>query len=199
MKSTSREFPGFSHIYLSGETRAAAFRVSLDLKGDQNFALTRGEYRPDEPLVCVRYMGKKVPSDVIWTGWAVLQLFSDRVVEILRQHGFTGWSTYPVEVRGKDGEVFPGYHGMAFPGRCGPIDKSRSPLVREPEPDDAFAQHKGMYFDQDTWDGSDLFMSSDGTGFVFITEAVKRAFEKAKVKNISFTPLDEVLWYLPVK
>lgn len=193
MQSTSRQFPGFTHIYeLSDAFLTRPLRATAELVLGEPFALTRGERRPKEPLAFVHRMGGKVPSDVIWTGYVVIHIFADRVVELLRQKGFTGWSTYPVEVRGKDGEVFPGYHGMSFPGRCGPIENARSTIVYEQMPGGVFPRHKGIFFAPETWDGSDFFMPSDGSGFVFVTEAVKEAFEKAKVKNVCFSRLDEI-------
>ena len=35
-------------------------------------------------------------------------------------------------------------------------------------------------------------MPAGNLGWIFVVEAVKRAFEKAKVRNVVFTPLDEV-------
>ena len=197
MKSTSSEFPGFAHVYeLDDPDHARAFRGTTELLEVEPFALTRGDFRPRKPLVFVHHMGGKVPTDIIWTGHVVIHLFADRVVELMRREGFTGWSTYPVEVRGKDGTVFPGYHGMSFPGRCGPIENARSTIVHEQMPGGVFPFHKGMFFDPDTWDGSDLFMPASYVG-VFVTEAVKQAFEKAKVKNVRFSRLDEIMRDVP--
>ena len=36
------------------------------------------------------------------------------------------------------------------------------------------------------------FLCLRATGWIIVVEAVKRAFEKAKLKNVIFTPLDEV-------
>ena len=44
---------------------------------------------------------------------------SDRVVDLLRDGGFTGWDTYPIEVFLKDGSRLPGYRGlMVTGGKC---------------------------------------------------------------------------------
>ncbi len=199
MQSTSRQFPGFTHIYeLSDAFLTRPLRATAELVLGEPFALTRGEFQPQKPLVLTHKMGGKVPSDLIWTDWVALTIFADRVVELLRRKGFTGWSTYPVEVRGKDGQIFPGYHGMSFPGRCGPIENARSTIVYEQMPGGVFPRHKGLLFDPDTWDGSDFFMPSDGSAFVFVTEAVKEAFEKAKVKNVRFSRVDEIVRDFPV-
>jgi len=43
----------------------------------------------------------------------------------------------------------------------------------------------------DTWDGSDLFLP-EGTGYKFVTEEIKTALEKAKIRNIWFERITEI-------
>jgi hypothetical protein len=50
---------------------------------------------------------------------------------------------------------------------------------------------KGLFFDPESWDGSDFFMPAERVGYVFVVEAVKRAFERAKIRNVEFKPLDQ--------
>ena len=145
-----------------------------------------------DPVPTRRAMGSKKPSDLIGTTMATPLLVSDRVVTLLRDEGFTGWRTYAVDLVGHDGAPIPGYHGLAIHGRCGPIDDSKSVQVPQQFPGGVFPVWIGMYFDPDTWDGSDLFMSEDGKGSKFVIENVKRAFHKAKIRNVQFEPLEEV-------
>ena len=157
------------------------------------YTLMKGEALPSEPIVFEYSCGGK-PRDVIGTEFAVLELFSDRVIDILRNEGFTGWTTYPVEVYGKKGERIEGYHGFAVTGRCGPIDNSRSrqivvpPPVPEGQPGPGW---QGLYFEPDTWDGSDIFTPQGG--WVFVVGAVRKALKRAKVKNLYFKSLAEVV------
>ncbi|MFL5345942.1 MAG: hypothetical protein ACJ8AT_14220 [Hyalangium sp.] len=113
-------------------------------------------------------------------------------MQLMRSHGFTGWSLYDVSVRDKQGQVIPGYSGLAFTGRCGNIDYTRSVEVPRIYPAGVFPVRKGLLFDPASWDGSDLFMPAEFVGWKFVVEEVKTAFERAKVRNVEFTPLDQV-------
>lgn len=137
-------------------------------------------------------MGRAKPIDpVMWTTHAIPIIIADSVVQLLRSHGFTGWSLYEVSVRDKQGEQAPGYHGLAVTGRCGDFDPSMSVQVPRIRPAGIFPVWKGLFFDPTSWDGSDFFMSTRRVGAVFVVEAVKQAFERAKIRNVSFTPLDQ--------
>lgn len=186
---TSKTFPGFSNTYALEEGRTGgAFRGDIAL--DDPRAVTRGEKTPREPVEVRWMMGRQRPFDIIHTGYVEPLLVSDRVIGILKANGFSGWRTYAIDLLGKDGRRIPGYHGLAVHGRCGPIDDSRSIEFKAIYPGGIFPAWRGLYFDPATWDGSDLFMPSDNWGVIIVVEAVKRAFEKAKVTNVTFTPLD---------
>jgi hypothetical protein len=122
----------------------------------------------------------------------VPRLVSERVITLLRDAGFTGWRTYDVELVGHDGAPIPGYYGLAIHGRCGPIDYSKSEEIPTITPGGVSSHWFGLYFDPDTWDGSDLFMPEGTSGWIFVVDDVKRAFEKAKIKNVEFTNLVEI-------
>jgi hypothetical protein len=154
--------------------------------------LIRAEVQPANPIEVGRAMGSAEPGDVIWTTHAIPIIISDSVVNLLRTHGFTGWSLYPVAVRNKQGKTVPGYSGLAVTGRCGDIDFSMSVKIPRIRPAGIFPVLKGLLFDPASWDGSDFFMPARRSGHVFVVEKVKKAFEKAKIRNVSFEPLDQV-------
>ncbi|MBN1206945.1 MAG: hypothetical protein JXB05_18825 [Myxococcaceae bacterium] len=112
-------------------------------------------------------------------------------MQLLRSHGFTGWSLYEVSVRDKQGQLIPGYSGLAITGRCGDIDWSQSIELPRIRPAGIFPVWKGFFFDPASWDGSDFFMAAGDSGFVLVVEEVKKAFERAKLRNVGFTPLDQ--------
>jgi hypothetical protein len=145
-----------------------------------------------EPVVANYFMGRRNPADVIWTGSAAPCIVSDRFLCILQDHGFRGWSTYRVRVFGTDRETIPGYHGFRVHGRCGPIDDSRSIPVPRRFPAGVSTVWLGLYFDLDTWDGNDLFMPEGRNSRIFVFNDVKIALESAKVRNVRFTPIEEV-------
>jgi hypothetical protein len=136
-------------------------------------------------------MGRRTPSQVIYTTWASPIILSRRLVDTLREHGFTGWRTYPVELFGKSGERITGYEGLAVTGRCGPVDESKSEHFKKQYPGGLFTKLRGYYFNPESWDGSDLFMPS-GWGAKFVVQEVKDALTEAGIDNIEFTRLDQV-------
>jgi hypothetical protein len=198
-KSTTRAFPGFERIfYLARTGGTRAFRGEVDVETrEKAFGLTRAEVRPAHPIRVGWAMGSAKPADpVMWTTFVAPLLVADSVVQLLRSHGFTGWSLYEVSVRDKGGQEHPGYSGLAITGRCGNIDWARGVEVDRIFPGGIFPVWKGLFFDPASWDGSDFFMSADGSGYVFVVEAVKQAFERAKIRNVKFHPVDqfERLW-----
>jgi hypothetical protein len=191
--SVSRAFPGFSSLYLFTEDGGSKhFRADIALRLGEAFAVPRGEVKPHQPVPAKWMMGRTTPADIIWTGSVAPVLVSDLVVSLLKEHGFTGWRIFRVALSGKSGEEIAGYQGLVVSGRCGPIDNAQSRKVDKIFPGGAFRVWKGLYFDRATWDGSHLFMPAGNVGWIFVVDAVKETLEKAKVKNVLFTPLDEV-------
>lgn len=192
--SASRAFPGFSNIYVLGEAgNSVAFRGEVsDRDHDDAWGVLRAEKSPPGPVEVRHVMGRQKPSDFVFTTSVRPKIISDRVVSILEDEGFSGWHTYPVHLFGKDGARIPGYQGLSVHGRCGPFDGSRSVKLDKIMPGGVVPKWYGLYFDEGTWDGSDLFMFASNQAWVFVVEAVKRAFEKAKVTNITFRAADRV-------
>lgn len=57
---------------------------------------------------------------------------------------------------------------------------------------------RGMYFDEKSWDGSDLFVAGH-TMFRMMTDRVRKVLLKHKVKNFEITRLPEVeVWSVSV-
>jgi hypothetical protein len=195
-KSTTKVFPGFSKLfYFRGTGSRRPFRGRMPLETDGR-GLTRAEVHPSHPVTVEWAMGSAKPGEVTWTTHGEPIVVSDSVVQLLRSRGFTGWSLYEVSVRDKQGQLSPGYSGLAVTGRCGNIDWAQGIEVPRIFPAGIFPVWKGLFFDPASWDGSDFFMDAEGAGYVFVVEEVKRAFERAKIRNVEFQPLDEFerLW-----
>jgi hypothetical protein len=191
--STSRIFPGFDHVFEFAESGGSrAFRGDIELSGDEALAITRHEQHPAGPVIVRWKMGAKVPSDIIHTTLAIPIVVHARVAELFKQHHFSGWDSYPIKLYGKAGEEIAGYYGLSIKGRCGAIDNGMSRQVPRQYPAGEFLVWKGLYFDPESWDGSDLFMPSHG-GWIFVIEEVMHAMRKARVKNVIFQPLDEII------
>lgn len=192
----------FKKIYFmtsGGQRDALHVRPTDDMgKGrkltEKIIGLGRGELVPDQPI---RFRRSEVSgeryTDLIPTSIA-LDLAHERIVDCLRTRGFTGWSTYPVEIIGENTSPIPQYYGFSTVGRCGPIDSSKSirttlpPLVPDGPERDVML---GEYFDPDSWDGSDIFCP-EGTIATFVLEPVKIALEEIRASNILFRPVTEV-------
>jgi hypothetical protein len=168
-----------------------AFRGDVGVETDA-FGLTRAEQHPAQAVNVSWAMGRASPSEVIWTTMGTMVIIADSVVQLLRSHGFTGWSLYDVSVRDKQGQLIPGYRGLAVTGRCANIDNSQSIEVPRIFPTGISPTWKGLFFDPASWDGSDLFMPTPSTGWKFVVEDVKKAFEQAKIRNVMFTPLEQI-------
>lgn len=137
-------------------------------------------------------MGSPKPTTVIWTRLVSPFLVTESFARQLEDEGLSGWDTYAVEVSGKDGSTIPGYRGFVITGRCGPVDDRRSIQVPKVYPAGTFPVWKGVFFHEESWDGSDFFMPEGSSGWMFAVERVVDAFRRAKIRNVEFTPLAEV-------
>jgi len=160
------------------------------MKEGDIWRLIRGELRLARPIVYRYHMGK-VPQDLVATTFPARYLLSDRMVLALSNGNFSGWSTYPVRVIGKDGQEILGYHGFSITGKSGPPDWSRSQRVERQVRGGIWPYLKGVYIDETTWDGSDIFIP-EGTGYICIMEAVHEALKPLNLTNIEFQPISEI-------
>jgi hypothetical protein len=162
--------------------------VKLDLAIDPDPFL-RGITVIEGPLILGWAHGREI-VDVVWTTDPAIVVVSAPVVSAFEAHGFTGWTTYPVELRNRASESVEGYSGFAVTGRCGPTDDSRGRWVQTDKPGAWHSVLQGLYFDETQWDGSDIFMAPH-VNYIFVTEPVKKLLRKLKVKNVLLERLTE--------
>jgi len=171
---------------------AAPFRGKMDAESPHR--LLRGELQPLRAVQVTRAMGGKL-TDLIWTTWAGVFLISGRVRELMQHNKVSGWTTYAVQVFDADGTEIEGYHGFAVTGRCGPFDPDRSELVTKPPPTPQGRPalfRRGLVFDLDTWDGSDVFCPSiEGYKHVICVDRVRKLLAREKVTNVRWERLSE--------
>lgn len=180
------------HFYWIGsDHRRDTLQVRLDQPVPDLAAVLRGEVAVTEPLLFRRVGGSR-PSDLISTTYSALFLLSERVIDALSAHSFTGWRSLPVVIHDGRAELG-GYHGLAITGRSGPFDDSRSQrtILRPPRGGTAMAGLRGVTFDTDTWDGSDIFMP-DGSTATLVVDAVRKALVRIKATNIRFDDIAKV-------
>ena len=184
-----RAFFCFGEAFVRGSFRAHLLG-ELDHEWED---ITRGEIVPVEPVRFHHDQGGRL-QDLIGTTEGTLTLVSARLVEVLATNGFSGWSTYPIELYDEHGGAISGYHGFAATGRSGPIDPSLSPVmpVPPPVPEGETLPHRiGWRFAPETWDGSDVF-SPDGSAAIVVSRSVRDALLRAKVRNVDLTRITEI-------
>ena len=170
LQQTSKVFPGFDKVYVFGISGSNVhFHADLDMEFDNYFECIRGELTPPKDLTARWAMGRALPGDIVGTTLAVPMVISERVVKLLTDNGFTGWSAPPCLVIDKFQNVH-NYHLLSVHGRCGPIDPSKSVEFQKTYPGRVSSAWRGLFFDPQSWDGSDLFMESGKTNFTFMTE-----------------------------
>lgn len=187
-RTPSKRTADFDRLYELGEGfEPDALRARSVERVDAK-ALLRDDETPAEPVRFEITEGGTA-YDFVGTTRVAGKLVSERFVDVLRGDGFSGWSTYPVELPGHEG-----YHGLAVRGRAGPIDNSLSEEITLPPPvpeGRSGPGWRGLYFAPETWDGSDLFVPS-GSTFVFMTEGVAQALEREQITNIELSRLSEI-------
>jgi hypothetical protein len=159
-----------------------------------DIAVAGAEHVPEEPIDFVRDEGSDA-YDVIGTTYASLLLVSGRFRDVLRGHGFTGWTTFAVRVFIDGGGALDGYSGIAITGRCWSIDDRLSEEVTlPPRVPHGRARRglRGLCFPPDSWDGSDFFTSDAGGAWIFVVQRVKDTLEKAQLRNVKFQRLSEI-------
>lgn len=150
--------------------------------------LFRGDETPDSPISFRWAEGSRLYDLLLST--IPSYLASTKTFNVLNAIGATGWSSYSIDLHGESDEVIEGYSGLVVNGRCGSLQLDRSRVeTRIGASGRPYEVKIGFYFDEATWNGSDVF-TPEGTTFVFVTDKVRRGLEGSKITNVSFTPLD---------
>ena len=164
-----KDFYYFGSRYLSSSLRVKS--IGID-EGEESLAdhnnLIQAKYEGIQfPVVFQQMSGKKF-TDILNTGWPSFYLISDKFKNLLNEHHFTGWTTYPIVIRDKKGNQIEGYHGFSVTGVSGPISHENSPSfeARYVPTGPLVRFYKGGNIDLNKWDGSDFFVPEGTTGIV---------------------------------
>jgi hypothetical protein len=151
--------------------------------------IRRGVRAPSRPIELTRAEGREF-RDVIWTTFATTFFISRRVVGLLTDLEASGWTAYDnVVVVGHPDRT---YFGLSIKGRCAPLDPIGARIVIKDYPGGAFPIGKGLGIDPDQWDGSDLFMADDHTGWLLVSDRVASGFADFGITNVEFTDSEEI-------
>jgi hypothetical protein len=158
----------------------------------QAIKLFRGKLLPQNSLSLQAFSGSQV-CDILWTGFPPLVCFSRRVIDLLTAEKISGWSTFPVQVFSRKDEPIPDYYGFSVTSKECRRDFERSELIPYPGYSGYGPKmaNKGLFFCEEDWDGSDIFLI--WPGMIIFSEKVYKLFAKENVKNVKLIPLPEVL------
>jgi hypothetical protein len=124
-------------------------------------------------------------------------LVSDRIAKAWEEAGITGWRAFPVAVSDEleheiDGDRIKGYVGLSITGRAGSFDLTKSQTVLKPNVPGTTMMRwaRGLIFEEDSWDRSDVFLSGESL-LVFGTERAVECLEALKATNVMITPAAE--------
>jgi hypothetical protein len=144
------------------------------------------------PVVFKQEYGKKL-EDILDTGWPSLFLISNRMKTVLEDNNLTGWKTFKARVLDTKGREIEEYHGLSIIGRSGPIDYSKSEIIKKRlVPNGLLSKYyKGLHVGLDKWDHSDFFLPEFSFGII-VTQRVVEVLKKNKLTNIRFENLTEI-------
>lgn len=195
--------PDYSRLYRVGEgwqRQPVRFTTERDERCNTptayhwTRALFRGEQAAVPPLRLKVFMGGLV-TDWMWSASVAIIVISQRLVDTLIAARLTGWSTYAVDCTDRSGQKLGDeqYYGLAITGRAGVQNLARSAIVDKPPIVPGGAPYqvlRGLFFQNDVWDGSD-FCVVDDTMTKVVTERVVDVFRKHKIRHVVFTPLND--------
>ncbi|TSE05418.1 hypothetical protein [Aquimarina algiphila] len=128
-------------------------------------------------------MGKRT-YDLLAFNDGMNKVISDKLLNLLIENEVIGFKTYPVDIKG----VKEKYHGLQVIGKSG---KYMKPEKKEDNDDYSF---KGVKFDPETWDGSDIFFP-EGTTALTITPRIKKILEENNITNIEIEHISDCLGF----
>jgi len=142
-------------------------------------------------------------GDFVWT-WYSDCLVTDRVLELFRQAGFSGFEVRPVTVErvkrlGKEGlEDIPRLWELVVTGRGGDArPESGIRVIYRCEACglvEYSSYRNGILVDEDQWDGSDFFTVNGYPKFILVTERVKDLIIAHRLTNCALIPAEKLRW-----
>lgn len=142
------------------------------------------------------------PGDIVF-GTSTLLLISQnakRVIEREDLKGLSGFSDVTiVRVKWRKKRLFlPRYYAGYPEYEGGRLDLQRSTVVREPGPvcstcllGPPIRSIKGIYIEDGSWNGADIFYATGMPGLVLVTERFREAATDAGLTGFQLTPADK--------
>lgn len=96
---------------------------------------------------------------------------SQKIMDAFTENNITGWESYPIVIEGTDEK----YYGFHVTGKGGKITNLES--------NGAVSSSEPIEWEEDKWDGSDIFSLEDRS-ITVITPRVKEILDNFNVKNL---------------
>jgi len=177
-------------MYILNESRSDGLFRARPVAVLDYLAILRGEVTPKGEIPFSWIAGSDSPGDIVWTDALFPMLLSSQARLALK--GITGWASHPVSLRDPDEHLLSDFHLLTVQGRCGKIDFARSTVVHQNYPGGVTREYRGIFFDEDSWDHSDIFMPENRIGYIFVSEKAKIAFEKLGSSGPHIEPLEQI-------
>jgi len=155
--------------------------------------LLRADYKVNH--LDIKYLeGSGEPSNLFWNMVTDPFCVSQTLLELIRNANISGWTGISTTVLTKSGsKSIDNYFAITVNGRANSIDYLQTDIIFEQLPGGQFPSFKGLFFDPESWDGSDIFMArpnnnskSKYTAFIYVTKKFVDTLKKNKVSNIRF-------------
>jgi hypothetical protein len=137
-----------------------------------------GKLADDRLVGVVRQHGRL--GDLVGTFWAAVFLVSERLREVLRAGGVSGWTTRPVVVEGADAVNAVSLHLLCVHGRCGPV-------IERADSTSSKTGGVGQYLDPGEWDGSDVFVAANHNA-ILLSDRGADVIRRARLSNVEVSP-----------
>jgi len=140
-------------------------------------------------------------GDFVWT-WHSDCLITDRVLNLFREAGFTGFTVNPVTIkpkteRGRKLIKPPVLWELVVTGRGGDAHPDSGIRLIYTCPHCGLIKYSsfrnGIFVDEQAWDGSDFFTIT-GYQFILVTERVKDFIIKRGLTNCALIPSQQLVW-----
>lgn len=181
--------PGF-YILMRGNSRAEMAFIPRK-SGSDHVTFFKGEALLPAPVYFRKHLGA-VLYDHVSGGDPYLQLYHQRFFNELLLLGYTGFMAVPAILQARTTTT--DHACLVVTGRAGEEDVRKGEIIDlgpiVPGGPSKIVK-RGIFFDEDTWDGSDFFLLKDKT-FVIVTERVKEVIERLQLTNVKVVPVEEV-------
>lgn len=152
--------------------------------------VVRGKVYPKKQIEYRRQFGTLFDPFLTHMGPPIIH---KSVYELFLEKGLTGWIATPAILHFPKKVLNYDYYTMYITGTVGPIQFEKSQLLKRETQTGMFWPYRlGLFFDENTWDGSDFFMSTDTTGLIIITEKAREVILQSGTKNARITPIEDV-------